>query len=82
LEVIKFEKRKKYCAYCRMIINEFDDKVKWAMMITKQGQKIISFECFHNSCWKKFWDENIAMEIDKFRFEIFGGEDDSINKKI
>jgi hypothetical protein len=33
------------------------------MVITKRGQKIVAFECFHFECWKKFFEENVAMEV-------------------
>jgi len=28
---------------------------KWGMIITKKGQKIIDFKCFHDRCWREFW---------------------------
>lgn len=37
------------------------------MIITKLGLKIIAFECFHAGCWKRFWDENIEMALNKRR---------------
>ena len=55
----------KTCIKCLKQIKENDNKEKWAMIITKLGQKIISFECFHFNCWKQFWDESVTLEIIK-----------------
>lgn len=52
----------KYCIKCNESINE---KGKYAMIITKIGDRIIEFECFHIECWKKFFEENVQIEVKK-----------------
>lgn len=65
----KYNKRKgykkisvKHCTKCGREIEEESD-VKWCMIITKRGQRIIEFECFHFECWKAFFEENVQMQI-------------------
>ncbi len=43
----------KYCCYCSKYIDESSPDEKYSMMITKRGQKIIEFECFHFQCWQE-----------------------------
>lgn len=56
----------KYCIKCSQVINENNKDAKWCMIITKKGQKIIEFECFHFECWKEFWDENVKLATKNF----------------
>lgn len=51
----------KTCLKCGKPINEYDNDEKWAMIITKKGQKIVAFDCFHFSCWKNFLEINLKM---------------------
>ena len=51
----------KYCIKCDNPIEEDNKEVKWLMMITKLGQKIVAFECFHAGCWKDFWGDSIKI---------------------
>ena len=53
----------KFCTYCNEDINEYDSEVKWTMLITKRGQKIIEFECFHFQCWKEMWEESDRVAL-------------------
>jgi len=43
----------KYCTYCSKFIDEKSPSEKWAMIITKRGEKIIEFACFHFSCYEE-----------------------------
>jgi len=53
----------KYCTYCSRSIDENNPQVTWAMIITKRGEKIIEFVCFHLNCWKEYFDRNIELKI-------------------
>jgi hypothetical protein len=46
-------KYKRFCLKCGREIDQDNDKETWCMIITKRGQKIIEFECFHIGCWKE-----------------------------
>ncbi len=52
----------KLCLKCHLPIDEFNPQQKWFMAITKLGQKITAFECFHYECWVKFWNESVGLE--------------------
>jgi len=54
----------KYCIKCNDSINEKDKNLKWCMFITKKGEKIIEFECFHEGCWRDFWEESVERGIE------------------
>ena len=41
----------KYCLKCQKEIKEHNPKEHWAMIVTKKGQKIVDFQCFHKRCW-------------------------------
>lgn len=53
----------KLCSYCHEPIDEFNPNVKWIMIITKKGEKIIEFRCFHFFCWKEFFDKSVKIKI-------------------
>jgi len=53
----------KFCAKCAKPINETDEEEKYVMIITKRGNKILEFECFHFDCWKEFFDESVEMMV-------------------
>jgi len=55
----------KYCKKCYNPIDEDNIKEKWCMIITKLGQKITAFECFHYKCWRNFFEESVSLEIGK-----------------
>jgi len=52
----------KFCLKCNKPIDEFNEKVKWAMIITKKGQKIIEFECFHFECWRGVFENGVGRK--------------------
>ncbi len=56
---------KRKCIKCGKDINEYDSDLKWCMIITKKGQKIIEFECFHFQCWKGFFEESVGAEMER-----------------
>lgn len=55
----------KFCRKCDKKIDEYNPDFKWAMIITKKGQKIIEFECFHLECWKGHFEEAVQYELEK-----------------
>ena len=50
----------KYCIKCEEQINEEE---KYIMIITKRGNRILEFECFHFECWKNFFEESVKVRI-------------------
>lgn len=50
---------------CGDWIDENNIKVKWCMMITKRGQRITAFECFHYECWREFWEESVRLKMEE-----------------
>tara|TARA_Y100000310_G_C20411785_1_gene682369 strand:- start:37 stop:225 length:189 start_codon:yes stop_codon:yes gene_type:complete len=55
----------KICAKCHKEIDEFNEEAKWSMIITKKGQKIIEFKCFHIDCWKEHVEKSIGLGVMK-----------------
>jgi hypothetical protein len=53
----------KLCSFCNESINEYDSDVKWTMIITKKGQRVIEFACFHLFCWKEFFDKSVKIKM-------------------
>jgi len=53
----------KSCLKCHDFINE--NKDKYCMIITKLGNRVVEFECFHFGCWKRFFRECGGIEKDK-----------------
>jgi hypothetical protein len=53
----------KYCSKCGEDILEKDFNLKWCMIITKNGPKIIEFACFHFECWREFCEESIKKGL-------------------
>jgi len=50
----------KTCLKCRKGI---DENGKYCMIITKRGDKILEFECFHAECWKEHIEEAIGKGV-------------------
>ena len=42
---------------------EKDLNERWCMIITKKGEKITDFKCFHFQCWKKFFNDSVKLAI-------------------
>ena len=55
----------KTCIKCFKQINEENPCEKWAMMITKLGKRILRLECFHDLCWREFWDESVKIAVNR-----------------
>ena len=53
----------KHCIKCREGIEEFNREARWVMIITKQGQRIVEFECFHLGCWKRHIEEAVGVGV-------------------
>jgi hypothetical protein len=53
----------KHCLKFLKLINENNPKEKYCMMITKQGLKILAFECFHADCFQQFLDESVKIAV-------------------
>jgi len=55
----------KFCPKCNEPIDENNEEEKYAMIITKRGNKIIDFQCFHFQCWREFFEEAVQEAVKK-----------------
>lgn len=53
----------KTCSVCGKEINEDDEQELHTMIITKRGDKIKEFECFHTDCWKNLYKDSLRGKL-------------------
>jgi hypothetical protein len=51
----------KTCVKCRGIIDEFNSKCEWGMIITKRGFLILELKAFHFQCWRDYLKLNLEI---------------------